>query len=73
MDWAYETCDAPYRFVIKAQDRGDITNLLGELEVLFRMNFLKAISAPKGTGMIIASSPADAFRRLPDGGDAVRH
>ncbi|MCB8882906.1 hypothetical protein ACELLULO517_21850 [Acidisoma cellulosilytica] len=62
LDWAYETCEAPYHYVINGQDRGDVKNLLVELKRLFHEKLLKAISAPPGTKMLVASSPADAFR-----------
>ena len=62
LDWAYETCDAPYQYVINGRDRGDVESLLVELKRLFHDKLLKAISAPPGTELLIASSPADAFR-----------
>jgi hypothetical protein len=62
LDWAHETCEVPYHYVIAGQDRGDVENLLRELKHLFQKKFLKAISAPPGTTMLVASSPADAFR-----------
>ena len=61
-DWAYETSEIPYHYVIDGQDRGDVENLLRELKHRFQKKFLKAISAPPGTTMLVASSPADAFR-----------
>ena len=61
-DWAYETSEIPYHYVIDGQDRGDVENLLRELKHLFQKKFLNAISAPPGTTMLVASSPADAFR-----------
>ncbi|MDE1905787.1 MAG: hypothetical protein KGH75_04985 [Rhodospirillales bacterium] len=61
-DWAHEACDVPYQYVIKAADRGDLVNLLRELDGLFRKKLLTALSAPKGTRVMIASSPTDAFR-----------
>lgn len=61
-DWAYETSEIPYHYVIDGKDRGDVENLLGELKHLFQKKFLNAISAPPGTTMLVASSPADAFR-----------
>ena len=60
--WAYETSEIPYYYVIDGQDRGDVENLLRELKHLFQKKFLNAISAPLGTTMLVASSPADAFR-----------
>jgi hypothetical protein len=62
LDWAYETCEVPYQYVINGQDRGDVCNLLVELKHLFHEKLLKAISAPTRTKMLVASSPADAFR-----------
>ena len=61
-DWAYDTSEIPYQYVIDGQDRGDVENLLRELKHLFQKKFLDAISAPPGTTMLVASSPADAFR-----------
>src|ERR1700678_1060435 len=57
--WAHETCEAPYHYVIAGQDRGDVENLLRELKQLFQKKFLKAISPPPGTTMLVASSPAN--------------
>ena len=61
MDWAYETSEIPYHYVIDGRDRGDVENLLRELKHLFQKKFLDAISAPPRTTMLVASSPADAF------------
>jgi hypothetical protein len=61
-DWAHETCAVPYQFVIAGEDRGDVANLLLQLGHLFLSRFLSWIAAPKGTRMLVASSPADAFR-----------
>ena len=61
-DWAYETSEIPYHYVIDGEDRGDVENLLRELKYLFQKKFLNAISAAPRSTMLVASSPADASR-----------
>src|ERR1700742_4273770 len=40
LDWAYETCQVPYHYVIDGQDRSDVGNLLAELNHLFHRKIL---------------------------------
>ncbi len=62
LEWGYEICDAPYRYVIEAEDRGELSYRLGVVETGFERKLLAAMSAPEGTKVVVAASPADAFR-----------
>jgi hypothetical protein len=62
LDWVYEACEVPYHYVLEGTDRSDVESRMAEIEVGFQRKLLEALCAPRGTSVVVASSPADAFR-----------